>query len=776
MQIIYTKREHFDFARESSQSFVKAQVKVQVYPERLTIEINNTTLGHLLKRIGEQSTIVLPDFNANRWLITGPTLQQLETTRTHVQHFLVPTYAQFEKNSLPKLHYFRHDSSRYLIQRLGAVIYPAGYYVLESKSEYVEIILKKLDIWMKLESERPRTEREPHVTYGILYERFKTALASGQWREAENVRTKIQLLNLTGADNLIFLEIEQLAHEQRWSEIGLREDFALLARMQVTRSVRSALLTAFHQTTLLPLQQEEKWHRALEKFREMLPMLGLLLTGRLGISQSPVVQMYAYQAALEQDRSALTALATVNKSQETLECITQLLLLLGPEEHKVVEQSLVVRSPLNLAREALNNGNYDTATQHAQGIDNPGEQAVLLMQIAFLTYDPKMAEYALLAYWDRPVEEQEQLQKLFPFVRMISEPLQKLVNNTAVTQNDVGTTFNQEHSIRNWLEWFSTLKAQPNNPALSSSLRRLDTVMDDRFWTLDKVERLNDDLLAIVTEPDIMSHFHVREALKRLTNFFLNDEEFPRQDHEYLQLYETLYTGLLEGKADKEHELTSFVLLRLADTLLRQSPSRCNDVYKHLEQWCPNPIPMLEIWILEVFDLLAAYGLAPGLLSPWYRAWVSSLLDMPGTRDRLNLETWLEFGKWIKPGIDIIQRLQEALAGAKEDEESPISALPNGYQIGIYCLRQSTAKQARELLLLRNGSLDVRLCFDEVLTKQAQAIAENSDMAVVVTTCMTHALTYGINPYLKKARVYPQSSGSTSIVRSIEEYVRQISK
>jgi hypothetical protein len=40
-------------------------------------------------------------------------------------------------------------------------------------------------------------------------------------------------------------------------------------------------------------------------------------------------------------------------------------------------------------------------------------------------------------------------------------------------------------------------------------------------------------------------------------------------------------------------------------------------------------------------------------------------------------------------------------------------------------------------------------------------------MVVVVTTCITHALTYGIGPYLREP-VYPQSSGSTSILRAIE--------
>ena len=773
MQITYTKQERFDFASALSELFGKQHAKVQAYPEQLTIEVNNVVLGRLLQRIEEQQTIVLPDFKAHRWLIAGPTFQQLEITRTRIQHFLVPTYARFGSNTSPKLQRFG-DNGNHLIQQLGAVIYPGGYYVLESKQEYAETILKKLDLWMQLEGKRPQTTKEPHITYGILYEHFRIALASGQWQEAEDIRTRIQLLNLTGADNLLFLEIEQLAQQQRWLDIRNRDDFALLARIQVPRAVRGALLTAFHQTTLLPFQQRDEWQTALEQFRASLPSLGLLLTGRLGITQGPVIQMYAYQATLERDRTALTTLVNLNKSQETLECITQLLLLLGPEEPKFVEIPLPVRSTLSLAKEALNDGNYDTAFDYAQQIENPGEQAVLLMQIAFFTNDASMAEHSLLAYWDRPREEQEQLQKRFLFVHTMVESLQKLVTNASIVENTVESAIVQEYAIHNWLEWFTLAKTQPNHLLLAASLERLDTVIDDRFWTPDNIEQLNDTLLSIITEPDILRRSFVKEALRRVTSFFLNDEEFPRQDTVYFQLYETLYTSLLEGRADQEQPLTGFILLRLADALLRQSTGRCNDIRKHLEQWCPNPIPKLESWVLEVFDLLAEYGLTAGLLVPWYRIWVSSLLDLRSTRDRLNLEAWLEFGKWIQPGEDIIKRLEEAISTAEKDEENPVAAFANGYQIGIYCLREDTARKARDLLLKHNKNLDIRLCSDTVLTQQAQAIAENSDLVVIVTTCMAHALTNGINPYLKKAVVYPQSSGSTSIVRSVEKHASLI--
>ncbi len=66
------------------------------------------------------------------------------------------------------------------------------------------------------------------------------------------------------------------------------------------------------------------------------------------------------------------------------------------------------------------------------------------------------------------------------------------------------------------------------------------------------------------------------------------------------------------------------------------------------------------------------------------------------------------------------------------------------------------------MLLARNADLDVRICEETDLNDQARAIAENSDLAVIVTSCVSHALTYGIAPYLRSEPIYPQSSGSTS--------------
>jgi MarR-like DNA-binding transcriptional regulator SgrR of sgrS sRNA len=111
-----------------------------------------------------------------------------------------------------------------------------------------------------------------------------------------------------------------------------------------------------------------------------------------------------------------------------------------------------------------------------------------------------------------------------------------------------------------------------------------------------------------------------------------------------------------------------------------------------------------------------------------------------------------------------------------QDTENPIGKLPDGYRIGIFSLRESSAQRVKQLLEARNSSLNVRICTEKDLNEQAKAIAQNADLVVVVWTCLSHALSYGIEPYLQEKPVFPQSSGSTSIMRAIEERVRQTNR
>ncbi len=327
VRVSFTKPAHYEFACEFLHSCPSDLY--QLDPGHLVITTHHDILGRLLTRIdNQQQVVVLPSLKRSQWLITGPTLRQLEQARQQLQHFLVPTYAFFP-GQMPHLTPFdRHNK----LQELGAQIYPLGFYVLQSQEKYSEVIFQQLDVWMQLEQDRPAPQSIIRVpSYGVYYERFQLALAAGQWDEADQLRQEIRRLNLIAAENLLFLEIEELASQQRWRDIWTRQDLSRLAFIPVPREVRAALITAFHQHFLLPEELQGNWQEALELFRQRNSDLGLLLTARLGLPRGPVVQVFAYQAAMQQNREELQELITASNNRASLECIKQLLRLLGPE-------------------------------------------------------------------------------------------------------------------------------------------------------------------------------------------------------------------------------------------------------------------------------------------------------------------------------------------------------------------------------------------------------------------------------------------------------------
>lgn len=775
MIISFPESTHYDFAMQFLQRTNTALLGIRPRSHHLEIEASNPIIGRLLRRMSENRPIVFPYLGStsHAWIIMGQTRRQLDGTLAQVSRFVVPTYAEFATNNrLPQLRPFKKDGTS--LQQLGAVLYPAGYYSWRSPVKHFDIILRQLDMWMNLAEACPSFQVEQYPTYRSLHDVFEAALAAGNWQEAEQCLQEMQQLHLITADNLAFLHVQMLAQQQRWLDIWRRPDFTNLACMRMPRAVRTALLTAFHYSVILPFEQQEQWEAAFDAFKQARSKLGLLLTGRFGLTQAPVIHVYAYQAAVEKDHGSLTQLSSVSANQAARVCIEQLRQILGvgstPADVVLGDGSSTTSSisPLRLARMALADLDYDSAIRFAEEMTQSAEKAVLLMQIAFHSSDIPVAEEALLSYWELPSEEQVRIEELYSF---LSPCLKYLLEITNSAPSHIASS----PLIQSWLEWFDVAEKDPDNSELMTSLDRLTVSTDDRCWNQEKVKILSDKLLSFIVEPRSFRYLYTKIAIQRLVDFFLQDSDFPREEDAYGDLYETLYVSLLEKQ--EVNQSTGFILLRLAEAILQRSPIQRDRLCKNLIDWCKTPIPALENWVLEAFDLLAEYGLVPGLLAAWYRDWVSHLLNLPGSRERANLETWLMFGKWIQPGPDLLNQLVRAVTVVTEkDIDNPVANLPDGYRISIFSLRESSTARAKQLLLKRNKNLDIRICLEKDLNAHAIALAQNSDLVVIVTTCLTHSLTYGIGPYLKKVPVYPQSSGSTSLVRAIEEYTSRVNQ
>jgi hypothetical protein len=767
--IRYTKPKRYQFASHVLELYGVLGDQIAYNREKYEFSVENEFLVRLLERINDgHKAVVVPSLKASRVLITAPDRRQLELACQRIRHFLVPTYATFEQELKP--HKF---DGKHPFQRLGAELYPSGYYVLKSRKEFERQVLDCLGLWMDLEERYPQIRHHDEIpTYGRFYERFRMALATAQWNEAEQARRTLLMFNLTSAENLLFLEIEQFALQQRWKEIWEHHDRPQMVQARVPRAVRGALLTAFHQVVLFPLEQQGKWQNALETFREHIPLLGTLLTGRLGLTEEAVIQVFAYQAMVERDREALLELMHINQSPEAQLCIEQLLSLFSSESSSIsADQPVARRTPLSLAREALDYGNFDAARRYSEEVEESDIKTILFMQIAFHTFDLSLAEVALSSYKKLAEGEQQQLLQRFPFIINIQNVLQKLIVETGSQKTE---EVEQPTLIQDWLVWFDHIgDSSYSNSEMSNAISRLAEICDERFWTVEHIEQFAERLLAIIDDPQLIKKDLVRDALLKVAQFFLSEQEFPRIDVSlYRDLYETLYMALLS--TSKELQYTGLLLLRLADAQLHYAPESCAGIFHSLEKWCGTPIPKLEAWALDTCEMLLDYGLEPASLANWYQLWISELMRVQPRHQVTSLSGWLDLSRSIPLGEKLLATLRERLSERQSVTDDPIKLLPEGYEIGIYSLLEPAAQRAKEQLLARNSSLKIRICTDKVLTEPAKSIAQQSDIVVMVITAMKHAVTYGIMPLIDTAKVVrPQSSGSTGLVRSIEEYAEK---
>lgn len=771
-RITFSDKQQYDFARQ----FLLRPKGVVLFdaslnPIDLSIDIPNSYIARLFQRLSTNYPIVLP-FRRNEidnWFVTAKDPYQLDRALAQVSRLLVPSYAEYAGGGSPQ--HQRFDESKTRLQQIGAQLYPAGYYVLDSSPSQHGTILKRLELWLRLVSQQPRAHLEPQHTYRDLYYRFNLELTSQNWADAESSLAEMRRRNLSTADNLQFLRVQFLASQGRWRELWESPDYFNIARLRMPRSVRGDLLTAFHSTLLLPLEQQGLWNEALTAFANHRARLGELLTTRAGLTEWPVLNVFAYQAGYVNDHASLDAVRSVAVAPETLRCIDAL------------EQILPARQPVQpttspelRARLALDNSDYDAALQAAEEISLSLQQIRYLLIIAAETLDPVLADRALLLFYGLSDVESAELLRMQRYMQLYVSDLEALLSGPEPPSSETEGDLIAARNIGTWAEWFEAVAEKPDDKRLLSAIDRLQVVTDERFWTTESIAELNEQIQRVGLDANLAGRPIVKQAIGSVVNVLLQEKAFPRSDAMYAEVYETLYTVLLEST---HPGLDTFpTLLRLAEALLRCDASHksVEAIFNNLHNWAPDPIPALEPHILDTFDLLADYELQSGLLQPWYREWVEKLLESPTERDRTYLETWLIFGSWIKVDYYLTNRLTALTeASINQGEDDPIAQLPEGYRIAIFTLRPASATRAASILNQRNPKLNVQICSETDLNGQAKALAQNSEMSVVVTTCLTHSLFYGIDSFINDAPVYPISSGTSSIVKAIEGRARSLS-
>lgn len=756
----------FDFINQFLASSNDWPFDIQTDANERIFETNYSALASMLERAREERVFVLPfrSGGLDAWVITGSNKRALFKANRRIANFIVPSYARFYPNEdLPTHSQF--DPKQSSLSEVGSRLYPAGYFSLRSPRATFSKIFSALEIWSNLDEQRPTVVSTFKPRYREMLERFESYLASHNWREAQSCLQEIRHNNLTTTENLSFLEIYLLSKQSRWDNIWESANYENLAKMKVPRNVRAALLSSFYYCVLAQYEESAQLKEPLDKFKEYKPRLGLLLTGRFQINESSVLKVFCYLAVLEKDLESLSEIRRINVDDSVEELIRQLEPLIPFEsDNQVVDQDF-----LSQAKIALAYSNYDRAFEVAELVQAMLPRTMLKMEIAFMSGDPRQAEDALLSFWNLSPSDQQNLIENDQRTTILVDYLSTLCE---IHEGGGKVYQNANVSIQGWTDWFDVALQRPDDPRLQSTLRTLEAVSDDRQWDKETISRLSDQVLNLRLGANGGIDQNVVKAILYLTNQLLLESEFPRSDNEFVDFYEVL---LVVGSEIFERTISnSRQLLRLAEAFLSAKPSSVVDVWNIFSVWYSIVIPALEEELLNTYDAVCEYGLEPSLLKFHFRTWLEQILASPRYKDEIMMRAWRQFCEWLEPGEDLIEIINENLVKLEADPaENIIRSVQDGYRIGIFTLNGQSAMRARDQLLDINPGLDIRICTSKVLSDEAKSIASNSDVAVIVTTCLSHSLTNGIRPFLNSTPIYPPSSGSVGIVRAIMQFLSE---
>lgn len=322
-----------------------------------------------------------------------------------------------------------------------------------------------------------------------------------------------------------------------------------------------------------------------------------------------------------------------------------------------------------------------------------------------------------------------------------------------------------------WSSWMEILShASTDTDLLLDLLKPIEkATYDNNTWNHNAFSKLNDQILEWVTNEMSVSETKVFSiAMVQLSKWVAEDPEYPRPAlHE---LYDTLLYAIY---SDPQRNLTiGKALFDLNEGLLRIDSTKVERLWNSLESWLlMQPVARYSALILDFLELFEDFGLPVLTLRDVWNHWMSYLIHHPDIGDvEADLSHWINIGMRCNANYSLLSELQKVYS--EKEVERSIEELPP-QKIAIFSCREKAAKRAAKRIMERNALLDLRVCTHDRLTEQAKSLSMEADLVIVVTSCISHALTYGILPKLRRDPLYPRSSGEAGIICRLEQYALQ---
>lgn len=695
------------------------------------------------------------------WYAIAPSSHELRRLAADIMAFLGPTWTDFRGVPHP-LDPKNPIDAQIAVATDGQAFRFHGMPTTLGHNALVASLNRMRRVWereVKVEASLPRsTER--------LLRDFQLALAAGNRLEAEQTLQSLKQEQRLGVQNLLFLRVRMLYEFGRYRELlALGEWDELLANRRPL-AVTEAMVTAVYAVHLAPLEKEADPKSLLTKYQDELRPRFSALAAYVGNSICPEMHKLRMLEALSvpnPSRQALEALINSAPDPTTRQLLENLVAVLPvPQIESVLEKVIHQTDPVQQAREALDNGDFDQAFQLALALE-PSERKVRILAECAEEFSTLEAENAFLNAFEAVAEDiQEKLLRSRKMANLVDR-LTTVSDNSAMHQLP-----------EDWCQWLEAVIADPSWPHALDVADR-----GSREWELallaTQPSRIKDLVTGLQTALSEPVKQIILGALPALIRSLLADTECPRTA--FSELYGATLDLLVFEESVPAAERSLF--LSLTEAMLVLGVPRATYAYildYGREMWDRHRSHSTIDWIFAFLELLVYY---PSPDQEACRAFVGELLpDIRKYSGRFDEHQYNALDRILEDC-----QLSELIAdwARPKLEEAPGDATPDwsrlaGKKVLFHSVQEVIIRRAADVLQQYCPKAEIVIATDHAGNPTFKSRIREADLIVMLTWHSKHAATgfieQNIHSYTTLLR--PDGKGTSAILRSLASHCRPL--
>jgi hypothetical protein len=240
------------------------EMKISIENNQLNIFDNHKIYQELIDFASNKSSS-LPFIGNNKvsWITIAPSLEDLREMRENLLHWVIPSFAWEEENSIVTSENADGEFANNIIK-----ISPFGYFKWTCHIKDFETIIDKLKKMRFVNGMTPPKSSYTSNNISFYREQFALAISVGDKETAFSSIYEINNKQLDLARNTLFMEIRALEIFKNYNEIVTHSKLNELLSISLPLKISMGILKSFHEIYLYELERQKKYNLVLEEFKK----------------------------------------------------------------------------------------------------------------------------------------------------------------------------------------------------------------------------------------------------------------------------------------------------------------------------------------------------------------------------------------------------------------------------------------------------------------------------------------------------------------------------